>query len=96
MTEQELIAEADAACPFDGNDRKVWLAAVRMLVRNGAVLCPTVTSVRFPVRKHEAHRIINRAVVRVRMLLDAALGTDIGIEEAGDRGTLAHKVYAMR
>jgi hypothetical protein len=98
VTQEKLIKAADAACPFQGTERRVWLAAVRMLVRHGAVLCPKVTSVRFPVRVSDAQRIINRAVVRVRLLLDRGtkVGEDVAIEEAGRDGTLAHKVYAMR
>lgn len=98
MNPETLIDRADAGCPFKGTERRVWMAAVRMLVRHGAVLCPKVTSIRFPVRVSDAQRIINRAVVRVRLILDSetGVGEDVAIEEAGRDGTLAHKVYAMR
>lgn|GEM_PF-2034668 len=98
MKPDTLIKAADEACPFVGTERRVWMAAVRMLVRHGAVLCPTVTSIRFPVRPSDAGRIINKAVIRVRLLLDrgTSVGEDVAIEEAGRDGTLAYKVYAMR
>jgi len=94
MQESRLIDIADETCPYTTEgSRLVWKAAVRMLVRNGAILCGQVSSVRAGISVEEAERVIQKAVYYTRFILDQEVGEE-AILEAPD-GSLSKKVFAV-
>lgn len=90
-----LIQQVDAECPYEGAEANVWKAAVRMLARNGAVLCPTVASVRFPpLTQEKALSIIRLSVMMTRIIFEKAEGRH-PVAEGIHEGSLAGKVYCL-
>jgi len=91
-----LIEKMDAKCPYkEAGESSVWKAAVRMLVRNGAMLCPIVASVRFPpLTRERAESVIRLAVVETRAAFEVSEGRH-AVSECYHEGSLSGKVYCF-